>query len=145
MIKDDFETFIALKEEQIETRFEEWEHKLETVYKSRKPQWWIVALVGLLLAVILFFTVFRKQPATNEDYKAKVQQLDSTIKYQQKTIDALNVYNESQDSLISNLNEKLKSNRPTETRIIHSYEKTPVDVRSYSKDSLRRAVTNSEY
>jgi uncharacterized coiled-coil protein SlyX len=134
MTSKELENYVLLMEQRLEDR-------VETVYKSHSNKWWIVSVVGLILFIVLFFTVFRKQPSTDESYKKEIQQLDSTIKYQQKTIDALNVYNESQDSLISNLNEKLKSNKTTETRIIHSYEKIPSDVRSYSKDSLRRAIT----
>jgi septal ring factor EnvC (AmiA/AmiB activator) len=117
------------------------EQKVEGFVKARSRNWLIAFAVAFVLFIVLVVVIFRKQPATDQSYKKEIQQLDSTIKYQQKTIDALNVYNESQDSLISNLNEKLKSNKTTETRIIHSYEKIPSDVRSYSKDSLRRAIT----
>jgi uncharacterized coiled-coil protein SlyX len=130
MTSKELETYLLLHEQ-----------KVEGFVKTRSRNWLIAFAVAFVLFIVLVVVIFRRQPATDESYKGKIEQLDSTIKYQQKTIDALNVYNESQDSLISNLNEKLKSNKTTETRIIHSYEKIPTDVRSYSKDSLRRAIT----
>jgi hypothetical protein len=36
----------------------------------------------------------------------------------------------------------LEKNKAVETRIIHEYEKIPSDVRNYSKDELRRQVTD---
>jgi predicted PurR-regulated permease PerM len=117
------------------------EQKVEGFVKTRSRNWLIAFGIAFILFIVLVVVIFRKTKPVNDTYKNQIQTLDSVIKYQQKTIDALNVYNESQDSLISNLNEKLKSNKTTETRIIHSYEKIPSDVRSYSKDSLRRAIT----
>lgn len=127
---------------QIETYLLLHEQKVESFVKSRSRNWLIAAGIAFIILIVLLIVVFRHKSSTNEAYESRINTLDSLVKYQQKTIDALQLVNRSQDSIISNLDEKYKANRPIETRIIHSYERIPFDVNSYSREELRKQVTN---
>lgn len=114
---------------------------IEQRLKSHSRNWLIALGVAIVIVVILFFTVFKKGKPDNS-YESQIRSMDSTIKYQQKYIDALQKTNDVQDSTIVNLNEKYKANRPIETRIIHSYEKIPIDINSLDREQLRKQVSD---
>jgi LPS O-antigen subunit length determinant protein (WzzB/FepE family) len=118
--------------------------KTEDFVRARSRNWLIAGGAALVLFIVLAVVIFKRQPKQNDAYVNQIQTLDSLVHYQQTTINALEKVNEGQDSIISTLNEKLKNNRTTETRIIHSYEQIPNSVHSLSKDSLRRAITGFE-
>jgi type II secretory pathway component PulM len=117
------------------------EQKTESFVKARSRNWLIAAGIAFVLLIVLFVVIFRKTTEADQSYKNKVNTLDSTIKYQAKTIESLERLNVEQDSAIQNLNEAYKKNRPTETRIIHSYEQIPNTVRDLNREQLRREVS----
>lgn len=117
------------------------EQRLETKIKSHSRNWLIAACIAFVLFIVLVVVIFRNKP-TNEAYENQIRTLDSLIHYQQTTIDALQKVNQGQDSMLQNLDEAYKKNRPTETRIIHSYERIPFDINSLNREELRKSVTN---
>lgn len=108
--------------------------------KALGRTWLIVGAVAVILAIILLITVFR--PKRDSANMMRVQALDSVIKYQQATIDALQRSNQIQDSIIAGLDQKYSENRKTETRIIHQYEKIPSTVRDLNREQLRGEIAN---
>jgi hypothetical protein len=116
------------------------EQKVQDFVKSRSRNWLIAAGVAFVLLIVLFIVVFRKTQ-TNDSYKGQINTLDSVVQYQQTTIDALQRVNASQDSVLYQLDAAYKKNRPTETRIIHSYEQIPNTVRDLNREQLRREVS----
>jgi predicted PurR-regulated permease PerM len=118
------------------------EQKVQDFVKSRSRNWLIAAVIAFVLLIVLFVVVFRKTTSINDSYKSKISTLDSLVHYQQTTINALQRVNASQDSVLYQLDEAYKKNRPTETRIIHSYEKIPSDINSLNREQLRREVSN---
>jgi hypothetical protein len=127
MTVKDIETYVDLRVQEL---------------KSKSRPWLIVAAVAIVIIIILLVNVFRGKGKPNEDYEKQIRTMDSTLKYQQKTIDALQMVNANQDSTIEHLNEAYKNNRPIETRIIHEYEKIPNTVHDLSREQLRREVSN---
>jgi hypothetical protein len=107
------------------------------------PLWIKIAaavIIVLLLAVIL--TVFKKHDAPSGEYLQKISQLDSTIKYQQKTIDGLQAGQAMRDSVIIDQLSRIGTNKATQTKIIHQYEQIPNHVNSLDKSGLRSEITN---
>lgn len=131
MTKQEIETYLLLHEQ-----------KVEGFVKSRSRNWLIAFGIAFIIFIVLVVVVFRKTKPVNDSYEGQIQQLDSTIKYQQTTINALQSVNASQDSVIYHLDEAYKKNRPVETRIIHEYEKIPVTVRDLNREQLRNEVSN---
>jgi type II secretory pathway component PulM len=117
------------------------DQKVQDFVKARSRNWLIAAGIAFVLLIVLFVVIFRKTTEADQSYKNKVNTLDSTIKYQAKTIESLERFNVEQDSAIQTLNEAYKKNRPTETRIIHSYEQIPNTVRDLNREQLRREVS----
>jgi hypothetical protein len=116
------------------------EQKVQDFVKSRSRNWLIAAGVAFVLLIVLFIVVLRKTQ-TNDSYKGQINTLDSLVHYQQTTIDALQRVNAPQDSVLYQLDAAYKKNRPTETRIIHSYEQIPNTVRDLNREQLRREVS----
>jgi membrane-associated HD superfamily phosphohydrolase len=130
MTTKDLENYVLLSEQ-----------KTESFVKARSRNWLIAAGIAFVLLIVLVVVIFRKTTEADQSYKNKVNTLDSTIKYQAKTIESLERFNVEQDSAIQTLNEAYKKNRPTETRIIHSYEQIPNTVRDLNREQLRREVS----
>lgn len=108
-----------------------------------KSMIWLIALgVAVVLVGVLLFTVFKKDKPINQDYSWKVQALDSTIKYQQKHIDALQRFADQHDSVIKANNDFYRKNKIIETRIIHQYDKIPSDIKSMDRDKLRSELAD---
>lgn len=118
------------------------EQKIETFVKARSRNWLIAGGVAVLLVALLFFQVFKRQVKEKEEFLKEVAQRDRELKLQKEKVAALEFANSAQDSIISNLNEALKNNRTTETRIITKYEKIPNTVRDLNREQLRGEVTN---
>ena len=131
MTKQELETYLMLHEQ-----------KVEGFVRARSRNWLIAFGIAFVLFIVLVVVIFRKTKPVNDAYEGQIQQLDSTIKYQQATIDALQSVNASQDSVIYHLDEAYKKNRPVETRIITKYEKVPIDVHNMDNEQLRREVSN---
>lgn len=111
-------------------------------YTVKLPLWSkIIMGVLVVLLIILIITVFKSKGDVSQDYKAKMQTLDSVIKYQQKTIESLEKYADQQDTIIANLERDYSANRPKETKIIHQYEKIPDNINSLNREQLRREVS----
>jgi hypothetical protein len=107
------------------------------------PTWMKVsAAIVLVLLIVLFITVFKKHDAPSGEYLQKISQLDSTIKYQQKTIDALQAGQAMRDSVIIDQLSRIGTNKATQTKIIHQYEQIPNHVNSLDKSGLRSEITN---
>jgi membrane-associated HD superfamily phosphohydrolase len=121
------------------------EKKTESFVKARSRNWLIAAGIAFVLIIVLVVVIFRKTTEADQSYKNKVNTLDSTIKYQAKTIESLERFNVEQDSAIQNLNEAYKKNRPTETRIIHQYEKVNTDVHNLSNSQLDSELSKYDY
>jgi hypothetical protein len=110
---------------------------------TKLPLWIkIAAAVIIVLLLALIVTVFKKHDAPSGEYLQKISQLDSTIKYQQKTIDALQAGQAMRDSVIINSLQDIRNNKPVQTRIIKQYEQIPNHVNSLDKSGLRREITN---
>jgi hypothetical protein len=120
------------------------EQKVQDFVKSRSRNWLIAAGVAFVLLIVLFIVVLRKTQ-TNDSYKGQINTLDSLVHYQQTTIDALQRVNASQDSVLYQLDAAYKKNRPTETRIIHQYEKVNTDVRNLSNSQLDSELSKYDY
>jgi cell shape-determining protein MreC len=118
------------------------EQKVQDFVKSRSRNWLIGAALAFVLFIVLVVVIFKRHNPTNEAYESQINTLDSLVHYQQTTIDALQRVNAGQDSLIQNLDEAYKKNRPVETRIIHEYDKIPNTVHALNREQLRREVTN---
>jgi septal ring factor EnvC (AmiA/AmiB activator) len=121
------------------------EQKVQDFVKSRSRNWLIAAAIAFVLLVVLFIVAFIKTTKVNDSYKGQINTLDSVVHYQQTTIDALQRVNASQDSTIYQLDEAYKKNRPTETRIIHQYEKVNTDVRNLSNSQLDSELSKYDY
>ena len=121
---------------QLEQQFTE----LKAFVQARSRTWLIIAGIALVLIIVLLFTIFKNKG--REGSLEKVRLLDSTIKYQERIITTLQRTIDHQDSLIMDLMDAYKKNRPTETRIIHHYDKIPNSVRDLDREQLRREVTN---
>lgn len=117
------------------------EQRLEDRIKAHSRNWLIAAGVATIVLILLFFTLFKKQKQPT-NYNSEIKSLDSTIKYQGKTIETLQVYKEQQDSAINHLNEALENNRTKQVKIIHEYEKIPNVVHDLNREQLRTEVTN---
>jgi|SRR4051812_24978279 hypothetical protein len=105
---------------------------------------WIKIFAGIVLVLViaLFITVFKKHDAPSGEYLQKISQLDSTIKYKQKTIDALQAGQAMRDSVIIDQLSRIGTNKATQTKIIHQYEQIPNHVNSLDKSGLRSEITN---
>lgn len=112
----------------------EFESKLENL-KKRSRAWLIVLGVAVILAFVLLFTVFRKQPATDQSYKQEIERLQEKIEFLEQS-------NALRNSIISQHDKRLLENRKTETIIKHHYEQIPVNVTNLSREQLRSEVTN---
>lgn len=110
--------------------------------KSRSRTWQILLLVAVVILAALLFTVFRSKAAQEDSVQFQVQQMDSTIKYQAKHIQALNALVMAQDTALTRLDRQYKANRPKETVIIRQYEKVPADISSLNREQLRREVAD---
>jgi uncharacterized coiled-coil protein SlyX len=121
------------------------EQKVQDFVKARSRNWLIAAGIAFVLLIVLVVVIFRKTTEADQSYKNKVNTLDSTIKYQAKTIESLERFNVEQDSAIQTLNEAYKKNRPTETRIIHQYEKVNTDVHNLSNSQLDSELSKYDY
>jgi hypothetical protein len=106
-------------------------HKL----RSKSPTWLIIAGIVVVIAVVLFITVFR-----NQDTKA-----DEKIENLTREVEGLKRANAVYDSLLKIKDVEYKANRPTETRLKTKYEKIPESVRNLSNDELRRELTKYDY
>jgi cell division protein FtsB len=105
-------------------------HKL----RSKSPKWLIVLCIAIVIGAVLFITVFKPKASDNS----------REIEGLKREIEGLKRNNQVLDSLIKIKSDEYKANRPTETRIIHQYEKIPTVVRDLNKDQLRREVTDFE-
>jgi biopolymer transport protein ExbB/TolQ len=134
MTTKELETYLLLNEQ-----------KVQDFVKARSRNWLIAAGIAFVLLIVLVVVIFRKTTEADQSYKNKVNTLDSTIKYQAKTIESLERFNVGQDSAIQNLNEAYNANRPTETRIIHQYEKVNTDVHNLSNSQLDSELSKYDY
>jgi predicted PurR-regulated permease PerM len=121
------------------------EQKVQDFVKSRSRNRLIAAGIAFVLLVVLFIVAFIKTTKVNDSYKGQINTLDSVVHYQQTTIDALQRVNASQDSVLYQLDEAYKKNRPTETRIIHQYEKVNTDVHNLSNSQLDSELSKYDY
>jgi predicted RND superfamily exporter protein len=115
-------------------------HGVQHVVKL--PLWVkIVAGVVIILFIILIITLFKKRDPVNTDYLQKMDQLDSTVKYQQKYIESLQDQQAMRDTIIMRELGRISGNKQTQTRIIHEYSEIPNRVHSLSNDDLRKQIT----
>lgn len=101
----------------------------------------IVAGVVLIILIIQIWSMFKKREPVDNSYLQKIDQLQEKVQLQTEKIDALQQGQSLRDSIIYGQLEAIKNNRPTQTRIIHQYDKVPNDVHSLDKSGLRREVT----
>jgi septal ring factor EnvC (AmiA/AmiB activator) len=141
----ELENYVLLTEQRLETEVDSVATQAKAFVASKSRNWIIAAGVAFVLLVVLFIVAFIKTTKVNDSYKGQIHTLDSTIKYQQTTIDALQRVNASQDSTIYQLDEAYKKNRPTETRIIHQYEKVNTDVHNLSNSQLDSELSKYDY
>jgi Na+-transporting methylmalonyl-CoA/oxaloacetate decarboxylase gamma subunit len=117
-------------------------NKVEGFVKARSRTWLIVAGVGLVLLVILFIAVFRNKGKVDDSYLNQIRQMDSTIKYQQKYIDAIISDQNRRDSIIFDELEAIGKSKPIQKRITNDLDKIPSDVKSLDRDGFRREFTD---
>lgn len=118
------------------------EQRLEDKIKSHSKNWyWLIAVgTAIILFIVLFFTVFKKQKPTDEAYKIEIQKLDEKLMRAEGKIENLEEVNQQQDSVIRHQNEAYQRNRPIEIRLNKEHDKIPIDVRNLDKLNLRREV-----
>lgn len=115
-----------------------------TVNVIHLPLWVkIVMGVSVVLLAALLITSFKRYSKNSDDqYLKEINQLDSTIKYQQRYIESLQAGQAERDSIIIRELGRISGNKATQTRIIKEYEKIAPTVNNLSRDELRREVTN---
>lgn len=115
----------------------------ETAKKAITFPLWvkIVAGLGFVCLVVLLVTMFTKSKPVDDSYLKEVRQLDSTIKYQQKYIEALVEGQAMRDSIIIKELGRISGNKTTIVRLKTEYEKIPTDVRNLDREQLRREWT----
>jgi flagellar biosynthesis/type III secretory pathway M-ring protein FliF/YscJ len=116
--------------------------EIKATVKSKNKWIWISAGAVLVIFIVLFFTVFKNYVPVPQEYKTKIETLEKENAKLDDKVHTLEFINNQQDSTIKNLDRQYQTNRPTETRIIHQYEKIPSSVRDLTKDQLRREITN---
>jgi hypothetical protein len=130
---------------ELEIKFNDLKAEVQTKVdqvKSKGKVWLIVAGILAVLVIALLITVFRNKGEVSQEYLDDMKAKDEKIEMLEGKVSALELARSQIDSNIKGLDEKLKNNRPTETRIIHQYEKIPADVRNLDRDKLRNEVTN---
>lgn len=105
---------------------------------------WVKIALGLagVCLIAIAITMFRKPKPVDDSYLKEVRQLDSTIKYQQKYIEALVEGQAMRDSIIIKELGRISGNKTTIVRLKTEYEKIPDNVNSLDRDGLRREWTN---
>jgi Tfp pilus assembly protein PilN len=103
-------------------------------YVRKKNRTWLIAAgVGVVLVIVLLFTVFKRKDSTNADARIEVLQ---------EQIDNLKRSNVFLDSMIKEQDTLLIINNQKEIKIKERHDKEPTRVPNLTKDQLRSEVTN---
>jgi membrane-associated HD superfamily phosphohydrolase len=114
----ELENYVLILEQRVEDKVQE----VETKVKSRSRPWWILAVAAVVLFVVLWFTVLRKQPES-EALKA--------LKEQQKKLDELSNQQKQQAEenrlRDSTLQADFKRNSAERSQSVSNYKKQSND------------------
>jgi hypothetical protein len=120
--------------QQLEATVNEQLAEVRNTLRKRSITWLVLAGVGLVLLIVLWFTVLKPKPTT-----------DPRVPELQREIDGLKQNNLVLDSLVKVKAEELKTNKTTETKLKTKYDKIPDAVNDLSRDELRKQLSKYDY